>query len=421
MKSANSFSFRKMLYNRRFTVILAIFLSFVLWITIKVNQKPNMQRTFSDMTVTINMEDTFAAENDMSIVSDISEQRFTVVVRGPNYLVSTISTNEINLYASAAAVDSPGEYSLDVNATKATANAEYEVLSITPKTVKVSFDYIETREFTIEALAEGVTASEGLIAEAAVVSGTESNTISITGPRTVINSITSVKAKTSVNRTLLASETFDANIVLYDKKDKAIKTDNLTLSTTQVKVTVPISKKKSVPVKVDFSNTPKNFDKNSIPCEIDHKEVTIIGTPDMVDKTKQITLSAIDLSTLTTESKSFDVSPKLPEGIRLLDSIEYFVVKVDMSDYIEDTITVSKVNYSDIGKGLKANGTQIIRNVKICGPRNIVESLKASAAYAEISLSDKKAGEHTVDAVINFKGYKNVWASGTYKTTVTIK
>lgn len=421
MNFLKSFSFRKLLYNKRFTIPFSIFLSFVLWMIITINQKPVMDRSFSDMTVTINMEDTFASKNDMSIIGDISSQKFTVVVRGQNYIVSTLSPGDINLYASAAAVDSPGQYDLTVAATQATANSEYDILSITPKTVKVDFDYIESKEFTIEALAEGATASEGLIAEAAVVSGTESNTITITGPRTVINTIEKVQAKTVVDRTLAVSETFDADIVLYNDKGEKIDTSNLTLSTDKVKVTVPISKKKTVPVKVDFSNVPKDFDKSSIKTKIDHSEVTIIGTPDTVDKTKEITLSPIDVTALTAASKSFDVSPKLPEGIRLLDAIEQFVVEVDLSGYSETTITVSKVKYSGLSSGLKTDGTESIKNVKVCGPRSVINKLNASKAYAEINLTDKKVGEHTVNAAISFEGYNNIWAVGTYKTSVTIK
>ena len=421
MSFLKSFSFRKLLYNRRFTIPFSILISFVLWITITVNQKPTMERSFSNMTVAINLQDTFAAENNMSIVGDISEQKFTVVVRGPNHVLSTVSADEINLYASAAAVDSPGEYDLTVAATEATANSPFEVLSITPKKVKVNFDYIETKDFTIEALAIGATASKGLIAEAAVVSGTESNTISITGPRAKLNAIESVKAETTVNKTLSESSTFDANIVLYNTRGKSINTENLTLSTDKVKVTVPISKKKIVPVKVDFSNTPKNFDKNSIKAKIDHAKVTIIGTPEMVNKTKSITLSPIDISTLTLNSESFEVTPKLPEGVRLLDAIEYFIVEIDTTDYVEETITVSRVKYTGLSSGLKTGGTESLKNIKICGPKNVIESLKESKVYAEINLEKKKKGEHTVDATINFDDYKNVWAVGTYKTTVTIE
>lgn len=421
MNFLKSFSFRKLLYNRRFTIPLSIFLSFLIWISITVNQKPIAERSFSNMTVAINMEDTFASENKMSIIGDISSQKFTVVVRGQNYIVSSLSASDINLYASAATVDDTGEYDLTVGVTGAGTNNDYDVISITPKTVKVKFDYIETKEFTIEALAEGVTASKGLIAEAAVVSGTESNTISITGPRTVINSIATVQAKTKVNRTLVASETFDADIVLYGENGKKLDSENLTLSTNRVKVTVPISKKKTVPVKVDFSNTPSGFNKKSVIAKIDHAKVTIIGTPETIDKTKEIVLSPIDITTVTLNSKSFDVSPKLPEGVRLLDSIEQFVVKVNLEDYAETTINVSRTKYKGLSSKLKNTSVETIKNVKICGPKNVINSLKGSKAYAMVDLSDKKAGEYTVNATINFDDYRNVWAIGSYTTSVTLK
>ncbi len=421
IKILKSFSFRKLLYSRRFVVPFSIFLSLILWIIITVQQKPIIQRSFSDMTVTINMENTYAAENEMSIIGDISQQRFTVLVMGQNHVVTALSAKEINLYASAASVDSPGEYDLTVSATQATAAGDYDIISIIPKTVKVSFDYMETREFAVEALAEGATASDGLIAESAVVSGIEGNTISITGPRTVINTIETVRAKASVNKALSQSETFDASVVLLDEDDEEINTENLQLSVSSVKITVPISKKKTVPVAVDFSNTPQNFDKTSINATIDHSEVTVIGTPETVDKINEISLSAIDVTTLSSKSQTFEVSAKLPEGVRLLDSIESFEVTVDLSNYSEKTINVSKITYIGLESGLSQTGSSEIKNVKICGPANVIRNLKESSAYAEVNLSDKKAGAHAVNAVISFEGYDNIWAVGTYETSVTIK
>jgi len=418
MTNLKSFSFRKLLYNRKFTISLSIVVAFVLWVVITINQKPTMERSFSDMTVAINLEDTFASENNMSIIGDISEQRFTVVVRGPNQIVSSLSPKDVNLYASAAEVDSPGEYKLKV---AANVDSGYEILRISPKTINVNFDYIETREFTITALASKVNAVEGLIAEAAMVSGTESNTITIEGPRTVVNSIETVSAQVTTEKTLSASETFDANIVLLDANGKKIDDSNLTLSTNNVKVTVPVSKQKKVPVKVDFSNTPNGFKKSTLKCKIDHSQVVIIGTPETVDKIKEITLSPIDITKVSKKSKSFDVAPKLPEGVRLLDSIEQFVVRVELTDYAEKVITVPRTKFSGLSKGLKTEKTSGIKNVKICGPKAAIEKLKEMDAYALANLKDKKVGAHTVAVSFGFDGFNNIWAIGEYTATVTIK
>ena len=416
-----SLNLRKLLYNKRFTIPLSILVGFTVWLVITINQKPVIERTFNDITVNVNLENTFAAENQMSIIGDISEQRFTVVVKGPSYIVSALTSSNFGLYASAASVDAPGNYNLEVAATASTANAEYQIISISPPTLGVNFDYIETKEYTINAMAQGVTASEGLIAETGVVSGTEKDTVTIKGPRTVLNKIENVVALANVNKTLKVSETFDADIVLYDANGEIIDASNLTLSTQKVKVTVPISKKKTVPVEVEFSNLPIGFDKASLRTAIDHSTVTIIGTPDTIDKTTKVSLSPIDITTVTTASNSFDVSPKLPDGVRLLDSIDHFTVTINTNGYIEKTFTVSEITSIGVSSGLSASGTTSIVNVKICGPRAIVNKLDASKIYAQINLANLKAGQHTVDAYINFKENNNLWQIGSYKTTITIK
>lgn len=416
----SSFSLKKLLYNKRFTVPFSIFLAFVLWLVIVTKENPIIKRSFADMTVNINLENTFASENGLSMIGDISSQKFTVVVRGPSYLVSSLKSDDFNIYASAASVDAPGEYKLDVTATPLSSNSGYEVLSVSPSTVQISFDYIDTKEFTIKAVAEGATAKEGLIAESGVVSGTENDTVTITGPRSIINKIATVTAFAEVDKTLSVSEVFDADIILYDDNGKEIDVTNLTLSTTEVKIMVPISKKKTVPIVVDFSNLPDGFDKESLSYTVDHKSVTVIGTPETVDKTEKVTLSSIDITKVSKSSSSFDVSAKLPDGVRLLDNIEHFTVKINTSNYAEKTIKVSNVNALNIKSGLKSDEMPIV-NVKICGPRNVINKLKASSVYATVDVANKKAGEHSLEAVIKFKNNDNVWAVGTYTTTVTIK
>lgn len=419
-KFISSFSLRKLLNNRRFTIPFSILLAFVIWLVIVTKENPIIDRSFADMTVNVNLDNTMASQNGMSMIGDISSQKFTVIARGPTYLISSLKSENFNVYASAASVDAPGEYDLEVVALPVDTNKGYEVLKVVPSTVKVSFDYIDTKEFTVKAVAEGVTASEGLIAENSVVSGAESDTITITGPRTVLNKIDSVVAYTKVNKTLSASQTFDATIKLYDNNNKAVSTKNLTLSATKVKVTVPISKKKTVSVKVAFSNLPEGFKTSTLSYTINTKTVTVIGTPETVDKIKNISLSPIDISKVDRQNNSFDVSPELPDGVRLLDNIEHFTVEFNVSNNISRKIDVSKFLFKNLNKDLKASGYKI-KNVVVFGPRSAVYSLKEKEIYAVVDLANKKVGEHTVQVLLGFKDDNNIWGLGSYDTSVTVK
>ncbi len=421
IKLPAKFSLKKLLYNKRFTIPLSLIAAFALWLVIMINQNPVVDRTFTDIPININLENTFVSENGMEIIGDISSQKFTVTIKGPSYVVSALKSGDFYVYASAAAINAPGEYQLEVSGGKNTAVADYEFISISPATVNLSFDYVDTKEFTVKARAEGASATEGLIAETAVVSGTESDTITIKGPRTVINEIATVEAYAAVNKTLSESTTYDAVIRLYDEEGKEVDMTNLTLSESAVKVTVPISKSVTVPVVADFTNLPDGFSKSSIGYSVDHQTVTVIGKPDAIDKIKQVTLSAIDITSVSVSSNSFDVSPKLPEGVRLLDSIEHFTVTVDTSGYAEKTFSVSSVRFKGLSAGLNATSDSVIRNVKICGPKDVIAKLKDNMLYALVDLSDKAAGEHTVFVSVKSDSYNNIWQVGAYSTTVKIR
>lgn len=421
MKFLKNFNIKKLLYDKRFTVTLSIIAAFFIWMVITVQQKPVIQRTFTDLSVNINLENTFVAENGMSIIGDISEQKFTVVVTGPTSAVSSLTAADLSIYASAGEVDAPGTYSLKVSPTSSVVAAEYEITSISPPAIDVNFDYVETGEFTISASAEGVTAADGLIAESGVVGGTESDTVTITGPRTVISRIATVSAVAKVNKTLSTTETFDADIVLFDADGNALDQKHLTMSTSKVKVTVPISKKKTLPVKIDFSNAPAGFDSYTLPVSFNYDNVTVIGTPDKVDKTTQVSLSPIDISTLSVGSKQFDLSLKLPEGVRLLDTIDFITVTINANNYSEKTIDVGAVKYTGLSTGLSTGSLSGIKNVRVCGSKNSIRNIKPEDITAEVDLTDKKAGQHTVQVKFKINGYTDVWIVGQYTTTVTIK
>ncbi|MBE6780290.1 MAG: hypothetical protein E7545_04845 [Ruminococcaceae bacterium] len=417
LKMLKPSALKGLLYNKKVIIPLSIFLAFVMWLVITTQENPMRERTFTNLTLNVNMENTFADENGMNIVSDISSQKFSVVVRGPSYVVSSLRPEDLTVYVSAATVDEPGQYKLDVVASRSSTN--YEILSVSPSTVKVEFDYFDTKEFTVKADAKGAAATEGLIAEAGIVSGIEGDILKVTGPRSKVNKIAAAVAVCDVNRVLSETETFDAQINLLDEDGKVISLDNITLNAEEVKVKVPISKKKTVSVVADFTNLPGGFDKNTIKYTIDHAKVDIIGNPEAVDKISKITLSAIDVSSISLSNKKFDVTPKLPEGIRLMDNFETFEVTIDTSGYIEKTITVTTVKAVNLKSGLKSSQTSV-RNVKICGPKAAVNKITAELLTAEVDLFDKAEGQHSLSVVMKFKNYKNVWVVGSYTTTATI-
>lgn len=433
-----------LVYNKRFTVILSLVLAFAMWVGITMTENPIRTQTFTDVSAAISIENTAASELGLGIVSDIAAQKFTVTVSGPNYIVSSLKSDDFVLSASLADINSAGTYNLEIIGTRNSSKSGYTFTTISPSTVDVVVDYIDVKEFTVTPKLVGVSAASGLVAETPVVVDSQQSTVTVKGPRTVIDKIESVETVAEVNETLDASQNFDTNVVLYDSNGKVIyryatdgtvyDSDNniitnsyLTLSYTSAKVLQPISKKATVPCKAVFTNLPDGMSEKDISYKINHNSVTIIGTPEIVDKIENVTLSAIDFRKISsTENKeanigsSFEVSANLPDGVKLLDSIDYFTVDVDVSGYQEKTFDIKNIRCTGVASGLTAKTDARIRNVKICGPAEIVNNITATDLYAVVDLTDKTAGDYTVEVTVKSDVYKNIWQVGSYSTSIKL-
>ncbi len=426
-----------LIYNKKFIVILSVVLAFALWLGIAMTENPIRQQTFTNLSASVTLEGTAAADLGLGIISDVASQKFSVTVSGPNYIVSSLKAEDFSLSASTIEINSAGTFNLELAASNITGKSGYTITSISPSTIDVSVDFIDTKEFTIVPKLIGVSASEGLVAETPIISNSQQSTVTVKGPRSTIEKIASVGTIAEVNSTLSTSQSFNSDVVLYDSNDKIlyrytadgtvydanqniITNSYLTLSFTSVKVTQPISKKKVVNCKPVFNNLPAGLTAENIKYKISQSKVTIIGTPEIVDKIENISLSAIDFRNVSKTANSFEVSATLPDGVKFLESIDVFFVEIDTAKYAEVTLDVKNTRCLGLSGGLKAKTDKLIKNVKLCGPADVIKNIKQSDLFAVVDLTDKAAGDYTVEAVIKSDLYDNVWQVGTYSTSITL-
>ncbi|MCQ2455546.1 MAG: hypothetical protein MJ090_05355 [Clostridia bacterium] len=430
---------KKLIYNRKFLITVSVIISVVIWFVAMIVRNPVREQIFNDVPVSVSVDNTSAESLGLGIISDISSYKFSVKIKGPNYLVSTVKATDFSLSASVAEVNKPGTYALDVSATRTKDISGYSIVSIEPSKIDVSFDYIDTKSYAVTPKIVGISAADGLIAEAPIISDKEQKTITVKGPRSMINKISSVGSLTELARNVVlsSSKTYDSDIVLYDQNEQILyrydadgnvydgannKVDNrsLTLSFTTVKITQPISKKATLNVDVMFDNMPTGLTKSKLSVSLNHRTATVIGTPEVIDKMENIELTAIDFRKISASSSGeFNVKAALPEGVKLFDNIDDFTVRLNLNNFSEKTFNINRLKYKGLSENLSAKST-LIKNVKICGPKDIINKLTAKDLYAEIDLSKKTAGEHNCDATIKSDSYDNIWQIGKYSASVVI-
>lgn len=421
---------RRLFYNKKFAVFFSFIAAILFWMIITATESPSAENTVSGLSITVPTENSVVSELGLDVIGNITDLKASVTVKGPAYVVSAITEKDLTVTASLSNVTNAGTYELELRANKqsGTLSGEFEIASISPATVSVTFDYIDTKQFAVTPVAVGASAVDGLVAENPVVSDSNNATLTIKGARTEIEKIDRVVATANVNSVLSETASFDAQLAIYNAAGAKLDVSVYTITTADgsgapnLKISVPISKIKTVPIVAAFSNLPGVFTSSPVQYELSEANIDIIGPPETVGNITQIKLSEIDFDKISNSSVSFTATPVLPEGIKSVDNIEQVTVTLpNVENYITKTVTVQEVRFSKADASQTAKLTRSIRNVKICGPKSVLSKLSSSDFYAEVEISGKTDGQHTVAARIKCTESNEVWQVGTYNATVTIK
>lgn len=427
MAVKSKITLKKLFENKKFATLFSVLAAIMLWFVITVTESPDSENIIGGLTVSIPIENTVVSEMGMDIINDTSNYTASVTVKGPAYVVSGLSTEDILVTASVANVTTAGTYSLDLRATKqSAANSDFEIVSISPKSINVTFDQIDTVPFVVNVQATGYKAVDGLVAEQPFVSDSNNATLNFKGSLTNVKKIAKVVAITEVNKTLSKTETFEGELKVYDADNKELPIENYTITTAdglsapEINITVPIYKEKTVPIKAQFINVPDAYKNKAITHTLEHRNILISGPPETIDTITSIQLSEIDFDQIADNDQKFETTLILPEGVKNKDNIETVMVEITgLTNYITRTFTVSKI--SVVSKDGNATLSRNIRNVKVFGPRSVINKLSSGDFYAEVDVSGLQSGEHSVAARIKCKDANNVWQVGTYTASVNVK
>lgn len=420
---------RRLFENNKTVLLFSLIAAIILWMIITVTESSDSKNSISGVSVAVPTENSAVSELGLDVISDLSKVKATVNVSGPAYVVSGLNTDDFTVTASLSNVTAAGTYELKLNATKKTTSIsnEYEIVSIAPSTINVTFDYIDTKQFNVIAKANGASATEGLTAEDAIVASSNYALLSVKGARTDIEKIDKVVATADVNSVLSKTKNFTATLALYDINGEELSKDDFTITSSDgqivenVEITVPIFKRKVVSVKAQFINAPEAYATTPISHTISDPTILISGPPETVDSISSVLLSEINFDSITEENQSFEAALILPDGVRCADNIDSVTVIINgLENFVTKTFTVTKITptLNEVGK---ITLSRSIRNVKVFGPKNVINKLSASDLYAEIDVSGKQTGDHTVTARIRCSTSNEIWQIGTYTAYVHIE
>ncbi|MGN0500543.1 MAG: YbbR-like domain-containing protein [Ruminococcus sp.] len=408
--------FKAYIQSTNFLFILSVVISLSIWIIMSISTGNDTSLTISGIPVQVELSDE-AVNNGLQVFSG-SDYTASLTVTGNRAVVGSLQASDITVKAAANYVDSAGNYTLYLNASKNNPYSDFQISSsIKPSTIDVYIDYLREATFDIQ---ENVVykVDDGYYASTTL----SSKTVYISGPQSEVSKIAKVVASADIDGTLNSSQKVDADIKLYNSEGQEIKTDLLSLDFKTVEAAISVLPEKEVPLKPVFTNLPSGLQITDDMISVEPSSIMLAGTDDVLVKTDSVSLAPIDFTTLTNTKTTFDLAVEIPTDCKNISNTSTAKVTLDLSSLSSKKLVVEKFTVQGLASGYSAEVTQKSLEVTVYGTSSQIDSLNASdiTAVIDVSASDGMKGSVSMPVTFAIENGSSCWVSGSYKANLTI-
>ena len=369
--------------NNKALLVFSLVVSFIIWYVFTLFYNPISTTSIKNVPIRFDVSDTAVDAMGLDIVG-YDTDTVTVNLSGKTVVLSGVSASDLVVTPSLSSVTGAGTYEVPLMASPNSLLSDYEIVSVTPSKVKLTFDQVITRTFDVMAEAVGCSAADDLIAEMPVMTESATRMLNVSGGKQDVERIATVVARAQVNDTLSETKSFDADILLLDSDGNEIDSSNMTLGFRSAKITVNISTIRTLPVKPVFNVVPAGLD---LSYTLSEKEVTVIGQPEVVKSMESAPLESIDCGLITMDNCEFERNLSLPSGVRVYDNSQNTVtVSVNTSAFASKTLRIDKVMFRGLGSGLSAT-LQGPQTVTVMGNASDINALTADDVIVTVDVT----------------------------------
>lgn len=414
----SKFDFKKLMNNNSFLIVLSLICAVLIWYGV-VSQEKDAITTVRNVPVTIDVENSALSSLKLQPVGNI-EYFVDVEIEGFRSVVGAVGTEDIRVLAKIANITAPGEYELALEGYD-NRNQGIIIKETIPKTITVRFDHFVERKFPIQKNLDTLEIAEGYILNQDYVSPSE---ITIKGPATEMDQISKVNVYREFTSPLSQTSSFELPILLENNEGEEIMPDNLEMSNAVATVTLPVLKKKIVPVTVDFIGTPQGFDTDKLVFDVSPSEIELAGPVSTINNLSELHLGYIDIRTLEPQL-NLTYAAQLPPGYISVENIQNIDVKFRGDGIEEKILNVTDIRITNQPADYTiAVQTKTFYGIKVFGPKNQLDKVSAKNVVAEINMAeiDLKAGTTTVPVSFVIPDCDGCWVFGNdYSAVITVR
>ena len=400
--------------NKLGALLLSFAIALGLWMYVRTYVNTDFEQTFYNIPVALE-GGSMLTERQLMLLSG-EDFEVNIKVHGSRQDVSKINSGNIQLVADLSKIDEPGEHLLTYSIiypgdvpTGAVSAAK------NPDRVKVVVAKKKTKEISVRVNYLGNVPADYIKDISALELDFEY--VQISGPEEVVDQIDHAAVTIDCREqteTIYESYRFE----LRDETEKPVDAGWITTDISEVKVYLPISMVKKIPLKVTVIDG-GGATADTAKIEIEPREISVSGSETALESLTELNLGTIDLSQITADTeKEFEIN--LPEGVKNVTNLPTARVSISFPRLATREFTVTEFQALNLDPGMKWEALTKQLTITIRGLKSEVQQLSESDIIVQLDLSGVE-NTSAVEPIILFpKSLQSLGAMGSYSVSVQV-
>ena len=369
---------------------LAVLIALVLWLAIVNVNDPEKTITVSNIPISVTNESAITSRDMVYNVK--SEQYLNITVSGKRSIVSNLSAEDFRATASLKELSKVNSIPVDVTTKNASLGRKITIVKQSAQTILVDVENVEEKDFTDLVVEYTGKVADGYVAGLSSMSTDE---VTVKAPTSIIDKIKKVAVRCSLDGTN-TNISKKCPVILYDKNDKEIKSDEIELSDKKIRVNVNVLRAKQVPIstinKDELGKPADGYVVDDVILSSD--SITVYGSEESLDSIESLDIQDdIDVSDAKGDvTQNIDVTGKLPKGLSVSGE-STITVKVLIKKLITRTFEydASEVSLNDLSSDLDVQLVTKKVKVTLQGEEEVISQLTKDDMAISAALINRRA------------------------------
>lgn len=265
-------------------------------------------------------------------------------------------------------------------------------LTADPETIPVQIEQKITKTLPVQVVTSGTPPNYISIGQIQL----DTTQVTITGPESQVAQVMTATVPVDVAN-YSSTTSFQRKIVLLDKNNQTVTSNDLTASPDSVKVTVPVQSEfdsKTVPIEVTTKGNPfAGYTVGSI--DYSPRIITVYGPPSILANVKAVQTAPVDISGAST-TLTATTTLQLPGGVTTPNTQDTSLqVSIDFVPLESQKLVFVPLEAQNLGDGYSIDPAYIPITVTLTAPADILQEVSANDVHASVDLSGKNAGHYS--------------------------